>query len=118
MDYPGNVLNALNDGCVMDLKMRLAIEFAKAMLASGPDESPEDVAGFAASTADFLVKLCEDNAWIEAVPEGAEIPSVVKNQVKRNAAAQAIAQFHAKKVSAELAGPLMRMPGMPPGMNG
>jgi hypothetical protein len=125
MDYPGNVLNALNDGCVMDLRVRLAIQFivgGMIPVPPGPDcvlaEPSQAVAFFALDVAERLVALGVERGYIAAMPEGHEIPGVVKSQVKRSAEAQAIAQHHGAKVLRDLDGPLGPINRSPISMHG
>lgn len=122
MDYPGNVLNALQDGCVMDLRMRLAVQFivgGMCPMPPGPDcvlaEPARAVAVFALDVASALVDEALERRLLESMPEG-EIPSVVKNQIKRNAEAGAIQQFHGAKVMRDLQGPLGPMMHAAPGV--
>jgi hypothetical protein len=119
VDYPGNVLNALTDGCVLDLRFKLAVEFVKAGLVPQPPEPDcvlvepaRAVAYFAFEVAQEMIAIAQERNLIAPMPEG-EIPSVVKNQIKRNAEAQALQQWHAQRVMTELAGPLAPMGRMP-----
>ena len=115
MDYPGNLLNAVNTGCVLDLRMQLAIDFARAGLASDNFKTPAVLVADAVQVAGELVERGIELGWLEALPEGGNLPQPLVDHVKRVAFAQALGQIEGARVMQEAQGQMVRMPvgGMP-----
>ena len=99
MKYALPLLNALNDGAVIDLRFRIALQL---LLSPGfvdgcktRGEHPEQEAVLLAGN---LVELAEKTDLIEPLPSHSDLPRAERAHVERQAAAQVFGQMHAQRV--------------------
>ena len=102
MKYPPNPLAAFENGCLMDLRTRLAIELIKSPWATGAYViAPADLASAAISTIHELFVDAEKRGWIEPLSDNGEINSAMRRHLERGVAAQLYQQEHSQKLQQE-----------------
>lgn len=106
MDYPLPTLTAIGDGCLMDARMKLAMDILKSpnfindMLARADDGVDISPAQQALTVAEELFLGAATMGWVAPLETLGTEPSAGEvNHVKRNAHAQVVGQMHAGKVS-------------------
>lgn len=104
MLYPDNVLEAFRNGCLLDLRVRLAVSFLNTSplfygLASG---DTKDIAKYALTLAEDLLRQAAERGWLEPLPapEDTELDAQLRAQAKRTATYQMLQQLEAQKVAA------------------
>lgn len=115
--YPQDPINGFLQGCLLDLRVRLAIDFLKApsfeLSLSGM--KVEDAAGLALRLADEILAQGAANGWVTSIPEDGEIGPALRAQAKRNAQYQVVQQMEANKAmtaeQSSIAVPQVPMPG-------
>ena len=111
MKYYPDPIAAFNDGCLMDLRFRVAMQFCQAMITSAAalDTPAESIAHHALRTAESLFKQGVELGWIDDLPESSNLNAATKRHLERNVNCQMHQQ---KYVQAEQAGAIR------PTMNG
>jgi hypothetical protein len=107
MDYPLPTLTAIGDGCLMDARMKLAMDILKSpnfindMLLRQEDDNTALPPAMAALTlAEDLFYLAKVRCWVAPLETLGTKPSADEvDHVKRNAHAQVVGQMHANTVS-------------------
>lgn len=101
--YPMSSLVALNDGCVLDLRVNFAMQLlcAPGFACDGPVQS---VAHRALKIADSLLEQAAEKGWVNSLPLTADLPLVEVAHVKRNGVAQVISQMAAGEYAQAVAG--------------
>ena len=120
--YPHNALEGFGAGCLMDLRVRLAIEFLKhSPMYTSPSTdvpliSPSEAALHALTAATALLDIAEQRGLIEPLPEDGDLSPELRAQAKRNASFQALQQIEGQRfVQLETSG-ISRVVPMAPGM--
>lgn len=120
LKYPVPYLNALPDGCVMDLRVRLAAEILKTpgylrhFDLISPGHAPRDIASGALDIAEALYAEAEKRQLIEDLPNHADLTKDELNHIRRQAAGNVIGQLHAQEVARKEQGSTVMT--APPGM--
>jgi hypothetical protein len=125
--YPQDPINGFLQGCLLDLRVRLAIDFLKSPLFTALTaeitnqmheanvRAEEAVAGFSLNLADEILKQGAARGWVTPISEDGEIGPALRAQAKRNALYQVVQQLEANKAAqAEqnpIAVPVAPMPG-------
>ena len=94
--YPHNVLEGFANGCLLDLRVRLAIEFLKGGVISVTEARP--AAHVALDLANELMAEAERRGWVEPLPEDAVLNSAVKKQARRTGVFGATQQIEGQGV--------------------
>lgn len=94
MKYPHNVLEGFSNGCILDLRMRFAMEFLKGGSVFG---EPDADAEYALELADATFKKAEARGWVAPIPDDGELNRFVRMQAKRTARFQALQQIEGQK---------------------
>ena len=135
MEHPAPLVNALGDGALMDLRMKLAIQLLQAPgflhnvfdpeLAAIPPKqppqthhSPGSAAFLALETAEALYAQAKTRGWIEPLPVDAALPPGEVACAQRGAELQVRAQLHANKIGQDIQECAMRIAKPFQGMNG
>lgn len=110
--YPHNVLEGFQNGCLLDLRVRLAVEIAKSPVCQGmasmwnspilAADIPPQIAIFALNLAEAITAEAESRGWIQPLPTDTQLDDVVESQAKRTGQFQAAQQHYAQKHMADL----------------
>lgn len=101
--YPSNVLESFGAGCLMDFRMKLAVEFLKSPLFQGTRASDGSFDGAllavtALDLAEELVGLAAIRGWLEPLPtDNGELPPELRAQAKRTASFQVLQQMEGQR---------------------
>lgn len=113
MLYPTSLLVAVQDGAVLDQRMKFAMNLMIASTQSGV--APID-AESAVAMADSLYEQAEERGWIQPLPEHDGLTNAEQAHIKRQARAQVLNNTSLGAAAAETQA---RVTGAPmPGMNG
>jgi hypothetical protein len=90
MKYPPNPLTAFENGCMMDLRLRLAVEFVKASLASPIDcEVESEFVKQHLDLAEQLFDQAEERGWVQPMPDdNGHLSAGLRDHIERNVNAQ------------------------------
>jgi len=125
LKYPTPYLNALPDGCVMDMRVKFAMEIIKTPgfmrqfdllnnATHAAQNSPADVSALALSISNALYEQAYHQGLIEDLPSHADLTKDELNHIRRQAAGNVLGQLHAQKVAqTEQSSQVMQAP---PGM--
>ena len=96
--YP-DVIAAFSDGCVMDLRVRLAVDFIKAMISSDTQGSfsIDQMANTGLSLAGSLIAQAKASGLIAPLPESGELNAQTKRHLERAVNAQMYQQKYAQR---------------------
>lgn len=96
LKYPTNPLNAINEGCLVDVRVKMAADFIKARcLTPGP---PQEVASTALDLADEVMRQADERGWVQPLDiDTSELPKVLKRHVETNVRMQLYANEKATK---------------------
>lgn len=117
--YPSNPLTAIENGCLLDLRVKLAVEFLKGdgITALDFDDKVDPArahAVYALDLATALLQVAEERELVSPLPETDELTGSVRRHVGRNGRA-ALEQNHAaQRIKRESGSPIrvaMPMPG-------
>lgn len=99
MKYPHNVLEGFSNGCILDLRMRFAMELLKGwdLYSSAPAFSCDSISEEALSISESLFKKAEARGWVAPIPDDGELNRFVRMQAKRTAKFQALQQVEGQK---------------------
>jgi hypothetical protein len=98
LKYPTPLLAAINDGCVLDMRVRLAIELLKVPgFESEADVNIATRVDAALTTAEVLFERATQRGWIADLPLDDSIPPLELAHIRRNAVAQVEGQFAAQQ---------------------
>jgi hypothetical protein len=99
--YFGDLFADFQNGCRLDLRVKLAIEFTKIMLehTSINGMRPDTLAAFALDIADNLVRRGTELGLVRLLPDTDELPAAVKHHARRVAAFQVTQQLHAQRLA-------------------
>lgn len=128
MLYPHNVLEAFGNGCLLDLRVRMAVNLLQhspifegvAVAAAGAEirgvkdawsRMPVDVAGAALAIADEILRLGEEAGMVKPLPDDDEISVAVKRQATRTGKFSARQQLAGQKEAQEMASGALAVPG-------
>lgn len=90
MKYPHNALEGFSNGCLMDLRMRFAMEVLKGgIIASG---EPTTDARYAIALAGATFDCAEELGWVSPLPDNGELNRALRMQARRSAKFQAAQQ--------------------------
>lgn len=125
--YHQNVFAAFENGCELDLRVRLALEFIKSPAATlvelasdiDPVLTPVSVAEFFLDLAGAVMEGAHRRGWVHDLPETSELTSPMRKHIERNVRAQIHQQVAGQKIAQEDAGRVMAMPAgaIPPRAN-
>lgn len=88
--YLGDVLQDFGNGCRLDLRARIAKEFAQAAIQGvGTDYDPLSIMRGACTLADSLVKEFETRGWLVPLPVGTHITQEARDHIGRAVRSQA-----------------------------
>lgn len=123
--YRHNVLEGFGNGCLLDLRVRVAIDLLKSPMFHGgafeffdgdslgnPDALPGGAtycAGFALEVADSLMKMASVQGLVDPLPTDNRIGSEMRSQAERTAHYSAIQQLAMQKIGAEESSPLTQV---------
>lgn len=109
LEYPPDPIAAFNDGCLMDIRMRVALEFAKAMLgnATSFERPAHEIANHALNTAKCLFDEGKRVGWVEPLPTSGEITEETKRHLERNINCQIHQQTYGQRQQAGAVRPIM-----------
>lgn len=98
-EYPDNVLEGFRNGCLLDLRVRLAVEFLKGPMfrMAFVEHEPVDIAVCALQIADELLNYAENCGWITPLPTESEIGPALRLQAKLTAQFNALQQIEGQK---------------------
>ena len=117
--YPHNVLEGFGNGCLLDLRVRIARELLASPMFSNVVTSsfklfhagelnehdlfrlPGDVAQFALGVASELMSKAEKEGFVGEIPSDTEIGSELRDQAKRTALYQVVQQVEGGKMAAD-----------------
>ncbi len=91
MKYPTNAIDSFQHGVVMDLRVRLAIDFLKVVPGFGAHK--------ALDLADDLLEDAERRGWLAPLDHDPKLTDAVKNQAKRLGAFQMYQQLGANQAA-------------------
>ena len=126
--YNHNALEGFGAGCLMDLRVRLAIEFLKHSPMYAPTVglpgtlldprclSPAEAAIHALGVATALLDVADERGLIEPLPEDGELSPELRAQAKRNASFQALQQIEGQRFMQNETSGISRVVPMAPGM--
>lgn len=102
--YPSNVLEVFGAGCLMDFRMKLAVELLKSPMFQFTGFSADrgfttrDFAVYALNLATELVTLSEERGLIESLPtDDGDLTPELRAQAKRTASFQVLQQIEGQK---------------------
>lgn len=109
IDYYPDPIAAFADGCLMDIRIRVALQFTQSMLSSGRGSEylPEALAKTALDVADELFSQGKARGWIEPLPESGEINAATKRHLERNVNSQLHQQKYAQAINSSTIRPVM-----------
>ena len=114
--YLQNALDGFPNGCMLDLRVRLAVDFIRnsTLFTGATLTNPEkDVAAYALNLSTALLELAKERGLIEPLPAGPELDEHLKVHADRNARFQVesnlAGQRYAQNLTSGLAVP--RAPG-------
>lgn len=109
IEYYPDPVGAFNDGCLMDLRFRTAMQLTAAMLQSGQPMSwsPHEISSHAINIVDELFSKGKEKGWIEPLPESGEINSAMRRHLERAVKAQLYQQQIAQREQASAVRPIM-----------
>jgi hypothetical protein len=128
--FLGDVLSeGYQNGCLLDLRLKLAIEFLKTGVVPqtllGPlkvqvgsscqeqiELPPAGRATYALELADQLFKGADLRGWVHALPNNSELSPQLRQHIERSANA-AVAQHNAQQRAAQQEGPVIGWPSRP-----
>lgn len=101
MKYPTNPLNAINEGCLVDVRVKMATDFLKAG-ETIQAESAAEAARMALDLADEVMRQADERGWVQPLDnDTSEMPKSVKRHVEVNVRMQLHANEKATKWSRE-----------------
>lgn len=94
MKYYPDPIAAFNDGCLMDLRFRVAMQLTAAMMANNGalDCGSESIAGHALRIAAALFEQGQELGWITDLPESTNLTKAMRDHLERNVEAQLFQQ--------------------------
>lgn len=103
LKYPHNELEGFANGCVLDLRVRLAINLLEhspryRSLDDGRVVNPEGAAGDALDLAHELMSQAEARGWVAPITESGALSAALEAQAKRTGAFQAGQQIEGGRV--------------------
>lgn len=106
MKYPSNVLTAIENGCVLDLRVKLAVQFLTGDGITALDfdtcELPAaEHAAYALDLASALLDLAESRGLVKQLPEYGELPRSVRLHIERNVRAHLEQNAAAERIGRE-----------------
>ena len=114
--YRHNVLEGFGNGCLLDLRVRIAIGLLEKspLLGSSAcaDATPDEVAGYALDVATELLRQADERGLIEDLPEDEGLNSQVRKQAARTALYGTLQQIEGQKALADEGG-RVAAPSMP-----
>ena len=113
MEYPSMHITAAQEGALLDMRVRLAIQLATSIgfaamadkfIDGSAGQAPQAYAALALDTANEIVQQAKERGWVRPLTELDEgLPPTDVEHVKRSARASVIQQFHQQDVAQELA---------------
>lgn len=88
MKYPQNAIDGFTNGCLLDLRVRLAVDLLKSPMFENATGEPAVIAAAALDLTTALMAEAESRGLVAPLPEGPELNSFVRNQAKRIGAFQ------------------------------
>ena len=113
--YFGDVLGSYANGVQLDLRVKLAVDFLKAMGNGLADQSPKETAAFALDLATELLSLAEERKLLAPMPESDDLSAPMRRHIRRQVRAQIVGQVAGQQIAADEAPKLAIGPG---GING
>lgn len=107
--YHQNVFAAFENGCELDLRVRLALEFIKSPAATlvelasdvEPVLTPAGVAKFFLDLAQAVMEQSVERGWVHDLPETAELSAPMRKHIERNVRAQVHQQVCGQRIAQE-----------------
>lgn len=123
MKYPHNPIDAFQNGAILSLEVRIALELLKSSpmfhgIAGAPLEPelakkvPLAVAVFALDAAEALLEEGVRRGFVEAMPDGTDLAAPVKKHAARMGKFQATQQIAGQSELRDLSGPVAVPRGM------
>lgn len=110
--YPANPLSAIENGCLLDLRAKLAIEFLKTSdLVADLGVTPRDAAVRTLDIAEALLEEAYTRDLVHVLPPNGEISEAVKFHIERSIRAQIYQNTAGQKI-ARSEGPIVTGMGM------
>lgn len=102
--YRQNVLDGFPNGCLLDLRVRFALEILRGPLLqgiAGADGTfdPKVVAGIALDLTTELLALAESRGLVEPLPTDTNLPEDVRQQAERVAGFQVLQQLAGQRIA-------------------
>jgi hypothetical protein len=110
MAYPSNVLESFGTGCLLELRVRLAVDFLKSPLyanvvaeaaKAGPGVPPTDIAVHALDVATALLTVSEARGLVEPLPDDDGLNRQLRLQAARTARYSVWQQLAGAQLAAE-----------------
>jgi hypothetical protein len=106
MAYPSNVLEGFGTGCLLDLRVRLAVDFLKSPMFEGMAVTAEEIlpkacAWFALEVSTELLALAEARGLVEPLPDDDVLNRQLRLQAARTARYSVWQQLAGARVAAE-----------------
>ena len=113
--YLGSVLTNYENGCQMDLRLKLATDFLRARTIP-LGTPPEEAARVALDLSTELLRLGEERGLLHPLPDNDEIDSGLRRHIRRNKRAEVFMNLITQKLLQDEAPPdLLRAMTLPPG---
>lgn len=108
--YFGDVLASFQNGLMLDLRVRLAVDMLKApimqTIAGNPNHSAKSLAAFALDLSTALLELAEERELTKELPDDTGLNAGMRHHLERNARAQVFSQVVGQKLMQEESSPL------------
>ena len=121
--YPHNILEGFGIGALLDLRVRLAIDFIKTSPLVGALVNPDGSGVTAAAVATFSLELCDEllkqgasRGWVEPLPTDSDLDDQVRLQARRTARFNVLQQAAMQEIGRDEAARVVPLaPAFPPG---
>jgi len=97
MLYAHNVLEGFGNGCIMDLRVRMANELLKSPAFMDISNVPAELAEFALDLAEEITSQAAERGWLVPIPEDGELTPALKNQARLTASYSVLQQIEGQK---------------------
>lgn len=97
MNFPHNPIDGLGNGCLLDLRVRMAVEILKGPLFQGSGLNPDSMATRALLICDQLLKQGLERGWVAPLPADGELPPELRAHAERTSAFQVCQQMAGQK---------------------
>lgn len=106
--YFGDVIQDFPNGCQLDLRVKLAVEFLKSgMVPVSIEDQAKVAADYALDLATELLATADSRGLVRELPEDDGINAPTRAHLKRNIRAQVFAQVEGQRMAAEEQSPVL-----------